>query len=368
MKLSRRSFLGAVGVLNACAPRLAKRFNGYCFVANQGDRTVAAVNLTRFQVQKRFQLESAPSALVALPGAPRALAFSPGNATVTEIDADSLSVTRHCKAGNAAREMLLTRDAGTVWLLADDPTALVPVDMKTFRFGTHIKLPGIASGFDIDSVGRFAAVALPGSKTAAIVDLAAGRIVRSVETAGEPGPIRFRSDGKQVLIGNPALRTIVVADVATGRIVVNLPLAFSPERFCFGADGGQLFVSGQGMDAVAIVYPYQTVVSETVLAGRDPGAMAVNATQLFVANPSSGDVTVITIEDRRVVAKIPVGQEPVSISLTPDNEYMLVLNRKSCDMAVVRILKITDYRYKRAGLFTLVPVGDSPVSAAICHL
>lgn len=374
MSVSRRAFLGSASLLTACGPKLAKRFNGYCFVANQGDRTVAVVNLSRFQVEKRFALESAPSAMLGLPGTRRVLAFSPGNATVTEIDADTLSVTRRCKAGKAAREIRLSPDGATLWMLATDPPSLVPIDVKTFQAGSRIPLPSAGAAFDVDATGRIAAIALPSAKSAAIADLTAGRIVRSFETGGEPSPVRFRKDGKLVLIGNPAARTIAVADVATGRVLVNLPLALAPERFCFNDNGGQMFVSGQGMDAVAIVYPYQTVVSETILAGRDPGCMITSDTQLFVANPASGDVTVIDIGDRSVVARIAVGQEPVSISLTPDNEYMLVLNRKSCDMAVVRLSKIADssnplvYRYKRAGLFTVVPVGDSPVSAAICHL
>jgi YVTN family beta-propeller protein len=374
MKISRRALLGSAGLLWGCGPKLAKRFNGYCFVANEGDRTVAAVNLSRFTVEKRFALDSAPRAMLGLPGTRRVLAFSPGNATVTEIDAETLAVSRHRKAGNAAREMRLTSDGATLWLLVDDPAALIPVDIKTFRPGTPIQLPGIGGAFDLDATGRFAAVTFPALKMAAIADLAAGRMARSFETGGEPGPVRFRKDGKQALIGNRAARTIAVADVATGRVLVNLPLALEPERFCFNDNGGQMFVSGKGMDAVAIVYPYQTVVSETILAGRDPGAMVTSDNQLFVANTASGDVTVIDIDDRSVVARIPVGQEPVSISMTPDNEYMLVLNRKSCDMAVVRLSKIADsgnpllYRYKRAGLFTVVPVGDSPVSAAICHL
>jgi len=35
---------------------------------------------------------------------------------------------------------------------------------------------------------------------------------------------------------------------------------------------------------------------------------------------------------------------------------------------VVRLSKLTDLRYKRAPLFTLVAVGDEPVSAAVCRL
>jgi len=152
---------------------------------------------------------------------------------------------------------------------------------------------------------------------------------------------------------------------------VNLPLPVQPANFCFNSDGGQLFVTGAGMDAVAIVFPYSTEVGETVLAGRTPDAMAVvktpeEAEYLFIANAESGDVTVINVDTRKVLAGLAVGKEPRYIAITPDNQYALVLNRRSGDVAVIRIAALTARQRKfPAPLFTMIPVGSKPVSAAV---
>ena len=70
------------------------------------------------------------------------------------------------------------------------------------------------------------------------------------------------------------------------RIIVNLPLAVRPDNLCFNRDGGQLFITGEGRDAVVVVFPYYVPqVAETVLAGHAPAAMAASATHLFLANP-----------------------------------------------------------------------------------
>ena len=53
--------------------------------------------------------------------------------------------------------------------------------------------------------------------------------------------------------------------------VVRLPLAVRPDNMCLGGGGGQLFITGEGMDAVVAVYPYQTQVAATLLAGHAPG-------------------------------------------------------------------------------------------------
>jgi YVTN family beta-propeller protein len=162
---------------------------------------------------------------------------------------------------------------------------------------------------------------------------------------------------------------VSVLEALTGRVVLHLPLAVRPEYFCFKADGGQLFVTGQGMDAVVVIYPYSTEVAATLLAGRAPGAMAVSTSPdqeyLFVANPQSGDVTILDIELHRVIAVASVGQDPGFITMTPDNQYALVLNRRSGNMAVIRIAAIVPSRARSAPLFTMIPVGSRPVSAAV---
>jgi YVTN family beta-propeller protein len=151
-----------------------------------------------------------------------------------------------------------------------------------------------------------------------------------------------------------------------GKIVTHLPLAVRPEHLCFNPDGGQLFISGEGRDAVVVVYPYFVPqVAETVLAGNAPGAMAATERLLFVANPKAGDVSILNIARRKMVAVVSVGSEPAHIAITPNEQYALVLNRKSGDMAVIRTALIVPDRRKSAALFTMIPVGSRPVSAAV---
>ena len=131
-------------------------------------------------------------------------------------------------------------------------------------------------------------------------------------------------------------------------------------------------MTGEGKDAVVIAYPYQTEIGETILAGHAPGAMAVVGPYLLVANPETNSVTVLDINYRKLAAVVQVGQEPCEILITPDNQYALVLNRKSGDLAVIRISALAASarvrRYKSAPLFTLIPVGQKPVSAAVVAL
>ncbi len=70
-----------------------------------------------------------------------------------------------------------------------------------------------------------------------------------------------------------------------------------------------------------------------------------------------------------VLAAVKVGQEPCFITFTPDNQYALVVNHRSGDLAVIRLATITQggsqRRSRTAPLFTMVPVGVGPVSAGV---
>jgi len=94
-------------------------------------------------------------------------------------------------------------------------------------------------------------------------------------------------------------------------------------------------------------------------------AICLKPKYLFVANPEFGEVTVLEVDTGNVIAAISVGQEPSFITFTPDKQYALLLNHRSGDLAVIRISAITRNRSKTAPLFTMIPVGSGPVSAAV---
>ena len=158
--------------------------------------------------------------------------------------------------------------------------------------------------------------------------------------------------------------------------MVRLPLAIAPRNFCPDSTGGQLYVTGDGKDAVVIVYPYETEIGQTILAGHAPGAMAVTqdaSPLLLVANPDSDRITALDVNTmgKSLIAVVDVGQEPRAIVMTPDNQYALVLNRKSGDVAVIRTYSLNqsgpfkEPLKKPMPVFTMIPVGDAPVAAAV---
>ena len=370
--ISRRGLLLATAGAVACGRRKATAYPGYCFVANRQGRNVTVVDLSRFRVRKRIALDAAPALVIAHPQKSIAYALAPSNGMVYELDAATLAVSRRMRAGSTAIEMRLAPDGRALWILYRDPPALVEVPLDSLKAARRIRLNSAADGFDLSADGK-AAVACRQDKTIVLTALDAARVERTIAWDAVPEFVRFRTDGKLLLAANAAGRSITFFDVASGKTIVRLPVPFEPRRYAITPDGGQVFVDGPGMDAVAIVFPYNTEVWQTVLAGRAPGAMAATDTPpfLLVANPDTNSVTVLDLAHQNLSAVVAVGAGPGTILTTPDNQYALVLNELSGDMAVIRLDRLSAssservLRYKNASLFTMVPVGEAPVSAAV---
>jgi DNA-binding beta-propeller fold protein YncE len=239
------------------------------------------------------------------------------------------------------------------------------------KMAAVLVLPAPPVDMDVVQEGNRAAVSFGGAAAPVIVNLTTEQLEATVKAVTPVSIVRLQSNGKQLVAAHQDEKMLSFYAVPSGEVVTRLPLAINPKNLCFKQDGGQLFITGDGMDAVVIVYPYRTEVRETVLAGHMPGVMAAVTTDdfdfLLVANPSSGDVTIMNVATTplKVVGIAPVGKGPGFIVITPDNQYALVLNQESGDMAVIRLKNVAQNRAKKAPLFTMIPVGSKPVSAVV---
>jgi DNA-binding beta-propeller fold protein YncE len=379
--ISRRALLLASAASFGCGRKKAPRLSGYCFVANQGSRSVTVVSLEKFRAVRQVPLDAAPAAVLAHPHRPRVFVLAPENGTVYEVDGGSYAVSRKVRAGNLAVAMQLSPAGDALWVLYRDPAALIELPLDSLHPGRRIRLSAPPDDFDLVLHNRrqvpLAAIACRQSQTIVLASLANAAIEHTIVAPDEPSLVSFQWDGTQVIAGSWHGRSATIFESATGKTVVRLPLPLAPRQFCTSGDGGQLFITGDGMDAVVVLFPSQTEIYQTILAGRAPGAMTVTAkdarpSYLMLTNPEADGITVLDIRDYSLVAAVQVGRGPCGILLTPDGQYALVLNERSGDLAVVRMLALSTTpsgAYRRfkpapAPIFTLIPVGDRPVSAA----
>jgi YVTN family beta-propeller protein len=362
--ISRRTVL-AMPFAAACASRGAGGFRGYAFIANQDGQAVAAVDLQTLTVARHIPLDGSPSEVVATETRPSVYALTPASGSVHEIQADRLSFTRKLAVASAGLSMKLSLEPHerALYVLASDPRALLRVALDSFKVEWGIPLPDEPAEFALALDGKTAAVILGSSVR--FVNLAEKRLSEPV-CSGDFGSVHFLRDGRTLIVADRGERRLSLYDAAAARLIAHLPLAVRPDHLCPNKDDGQWFVTGEGMDAVVIVYPYHTPqVAQTVLAGHAPGAMETSESFLFIASPQSGDVSILDIQTSKVIAVVSVGSDPGFIAVTQDDQYALVLNRGSGDVAVLRVGAMQPKRFKSVPVLTVIRVGSRPVSAAV---
>jgi len=366
--MTRRDWLATALALfpSACARAKRTGYSGYALIATSGENALAVVDLTTFRLAKNVPLGAAPTAVIAGPSG-ESYVLTPSSDSVHVIDRN-LSLTSSHRLGEGIVEIRLSPDGSTLIASARRSRELIQADTTTFKVIRRTKLEAEPVSFDLSQTG-YAAVSTGDHGTVELVQLANGQHSR-ISVGGLVGNVRFRGDGQILLVARPEERSILGIDVATQQVVAELPVAMQPDHLCFTFDQGQLFVTGQGMDGVAIVFPYNTMeVEQTILAGRHPGIMAAsgpNPAYLFVASANGSDVSILNVDTRKLIGVVDVGGQTEFIAITPDNRFALALNQTSGAMAVIHIPTIRMTRAKNgASLFTLVDVGAKPVHAAV---
>lgn len=364
--MDRRKFIAAAISATACKRAARTVPNTLAIVANRDGKALAVVDLRAFAAIRHIHLNGNPSVLAVLSDQ-KVAALTPETGTVHRVDIAGLKVDATRQVAHQATTMAIAPDGRGLYVLAD--RWFIRLNAMTMATEWQLGLPDHGISFDLSPETPHAVVS-GHNGSATLIDLSQRRLGWQRKVSERSGPIRFLKNGRLILAGSSADRKLIILDTGSGKPLVDLPLSVAPERFCFKQDGGQLFVTGAGLDAVVVVYPFQTQVAGTVLAGRMPGAMATsNAPDLlFVANPESGEVTVMDIRTHKVRAVVPVGQEPGRIVLTPDNNFALALNRESGDIAVIRVDAMGGRRSKAAPLFTMIPVGSAPVDAVFVDI
>ena len=364
--LTRRQFGIAAGALAglSCAREKGNGFEGHAFVANEEGGAIAAVNLTAFAVTRHIRIDGNPTHVVSHPTLPSVWALASGH--IHEIDPTRLEFRRKISLNGPALDLQLSPDGLHLWALS--PNRLAKFNAETLAPAGVWNFQGEATSFVLARREPWAAVILRDQPPQLLPAAEPGRAT-PITLPYQADLIHFRSDGKQLALAGGAARQASFVTVPDARTVAHLPLAIEPRRIATKPDGGELYLTGDGLDAVVVLYPYLAEVGETVLAGRHPSAMAAVSTPdqafLFVANPDAGNVTILDITTHKMVGAVPVGKDPNFLTITPDGQYALVLNRASGDMGVIRVKAVVRNRGKSAPLFTMIPVGSRPVAAAI---
>jgi YVTN family beta-propeller protein len=182
------------------------------------------------------------------------------------------------------------------------------------------------------------------AKTSLVISLAAA-VVLSVRAGGgnasrpqpalsgnrAPYEIVFAPDGKRAYVSEWSEASVAVIDPAAGRVLRRLPTGGrEPTGLALTPDGRTLLVTNSGDGSVGFVSAAEKEAgskSRVSLPGMPfDVVLSRDGASAFVALTQLDQVAVVDVATREVVARVPVGRRPRSLALSPDGSRVLCAN------------------------------------------
>ena len=220
----------------------------------------------------------------------------------------------------------------------------------------------------VSSDGKRGYVANSGSANVSVLDLAERKVIATISVGGKPGVAEVSPDGKTVVVSNFADNSVSIIDANALRVRSTLPICSQPGQVAIMPDSSKAFVVCSGSAQVAAIAlktddKLKANKDDALLAKLDVGqtpvslALKPDGGELFVMNYGSGTISVIETTSNDVAGSYYIGNNPVRGFATSDNSLLYVSNLASNSIAV--------YSINDGSLAGTVQVGAGPDAMAL---
>lgn len=195
---------------------------------------------------------------------------------VNKVDAASMTMTKVIdEVGQAPHGVQLSADERYLYTMNAGGDDIAEVDLQTYEVTRRIPIvpdsplpPGQSAVRNpyqavLSKDGKTLWVSCRGSGEVRVVDLAAGRVVDSIQVGTHPLVLQITPDGGQIWVPNQGSNSLSIIDVASRKVTATIPnLLTQPHAVAFTADGKTAFISCENTTGGDLHHP--TVGSSTI--------------------------------------------------------------------------------------------------------
>jgi YVTN family beta-propeller protein len=167
-----------------------------------------------------------------------------------------------------------------------------------------------------------------------VIDVRTNQVMDTVQVGRNLYQVAVHPDGSRVYATNNTDEIVHVLDASTLTELRTIPVGGTqPQTIALNADGTRMYVANAASNSVAVIDAVADSFITAIPVGNNPVSLAVSpdGTHVYVPNSGlsyggGGDVSVIDTATNTVVATIPVGPNPTGVSVTPDGAHVYVSN------------------------------------------
>jgi len=297
----------------------------------------------------------------------QALVYVPNSQsnTVDVISQATFKVVRQFPVGALPQHVTPSWDLRTLYVTNDTGNSLTPIDPRTARPGAPIPVldpynmyftpngrwaiivaeahreldfrdahtmalhhalatPQCAGvdHMDFTADGRYALVSCEFAGRAIVVDVAAERVIKTVELGGAmPQDVKLSPDGRTFYVADMATGGVWLIDAATMAVIRFQPTGAGAHGLYPSRDAKLLYVSNRGEGTISVLsFATRRPVAKWHLPGGgspDMGGVSADGKVLWLSGRYNAEVYAISTASGRLIHRIPVGLGPHGLCVWP---------------------------------------------------
>ena len=374
MKTIHTSFtVGVATAMLAFAPAMWGASTGYLFVSSEKDHAITVLDGKTYEVVKQIRTAARPRHLAFNPDRSRLYAACGEGNAIDIIDVAALELVDRIGPIDDPEAFDFSPDGETMYISLEDDAQLGILNLRTYFEGREEKpeltvaevsaaddddddeeeeeedeeegedddeegedddgetIPGMSTvdvgeepeGILVNKDGSLVFVTSEVANMVHVVDAATSEIRANIVAGNRPRRFAVPAGGNSLWVTNELSGSVSLIDLGTMKVTGTVefkPRGFRPEDvtpvgITTTGDGGTAFVALGRANHVAVVDVASLEVEDYILVGSRAWNTTLNRDEslLFVANGLSDDISVIDVEDRRVIRSVPVGRVPYAV-------------------------------------------------------
>jgi YVTN family beta-propeller protein len=233
--------------------------------------------------------------------------------------------------------------AGTLFVTNTKSDSVSVIDTDTFEVTATIPVGrGKPNRIVFHPDGKLAWIVYDKSHDLGVIDAETRKLVKRVKIGGNPYNLNFTPDGRHLLVldwsSDTSSDEVIFYDLQAEKIDGRVEVSTWPAHSVFSRDGKRLYVSGETAgDLTVIDVATRTVVARHVHGGGDAMGLALTADGKILYAAAGENKTIVKID---TATSKPVGTIAVpgivhESTLTPDGRFLYATLRKGNRIVVV---------------------------------
>jgi YVTN family beta-propeller protein len=276
-------------------------------------------------IPAQLQPRAASNVLTGLMPFPMRLPFHPAYSGVS-----APKTVRTCNVASATRLLIAEVNRNTVAFVNTCPYAIA----QRVTVGTG------PLSVKVTPDGQFAWVTNGVSSSISIINLSSKTVVGTIPlpafngSPATPNTMAFTPDGSLAYVTNHDANpgsVIFVIDVPNRKLLATIPTDAFPASVAVTPDGSTVWVPNRGDSTITIIDTMTNTVTARIAADYPTGvAFNPTGTRAYVAEAelgsANGYLRVFDVSSTATIARIPVGNLPHVVKVTPSGHYVFVTN------------------------------------------